>query len=1000
MAMELTFGKVVTYLLSVIMLVVLVGGIVAFTTPLGNGLKAYVEKALNLGTQPVAFTGNEEVNTATSSVNALLYAINKVAWYDTYKPTDTKGIEIRDMSKKFLDAEVTPLIEQREMLLVGDRSEVSVLPELVRRVVDCKKIYDDKGGVDSQCFTLDFTGFDGEISEDEFSSAAETYIENGCIDNNCKSILKDILGKKFLSWQKNYVFELKSDGKISNNDKVKICAQDKIGSFMIHITDSDNVGDICKLPEGEYTYGMKVVNFELPQDVDVSPGLANRNLVEFAKKYTNTYGDPEYIMYYETFPEGEDAYWKPSSYVVDVVQILTVEGIFLAIDLIPFGKIISKTLKKIPGVEELVEKFTKKVAGEVAEGAAEETALKTIGESKSFIEQLKSLLHFNLGNAISNFFRGVKDRIITKILGREVIGESVEASAERTIRELAGALPAGADTAKISKLLAGEVRTLHDLYVEAGDEIFDPTGKFTPEFRNDLAFNLKKTLSSQLPSPRHSELIERMTQRITSDLSDKTLLQSAKRSPVRFFLQIADSANEQIPERLKVFFSASGLTPTAEEREKAIRLLVDKLNNLDDLTPYQIRKLTANRKQAVQYALEMQDINPDFAKRILGSKFPDELVGTDPLRWTGSQRSKVSELLDSEFELALKDVDWRAYRIGKTQAFLFNGDFPKARHLITAAVVYSNALEDSLSEKFVPVGTNAIGLRTPFLATTIYDDTLTQSFNYNKDKQQYVDFFKYYAGYTDELGQSQQDATETKSDSSTSSSIGRDEKYLGYRGLLPEVNRYYLSLVKDKGGLNSQDNQRLHLASPCKADIFVTKTICECWGSPKEDTRGESNLPPLVAPIFEHQGIYVTGTYNEFYDQTIENFDKTSRGEGNKMLYTIGSNGDLIKECYPRNLGEHITFWEDAAYKPSCIEIDPVLREVGEGEYNYCYHGKAAPEMIAADVGLNYALPIVSSILCTELGPPGMAICGFVGGAGGGLMYSWLNTGHQWPNHN
>ncbi len=1005
---DLTFPEIARAIISLILIVVVVGGIVTFTTPLGDTLKKNVERVLGIGTTAVPFTDKKEVSTATSSVDALLYSVNKIAWYDTYNsPGDSSSQKIRDMAKKFLGAEAVPLIDQRAKLSMGTDKNLA-LRKLVKSVVDCQRIYEDRGKVNSGCFTLDFTGFTNTIDSKEIRDDMLKYMKDPDCDSTCKKFLNDLTGASapiFGTVSENYVFKLEKDNKISREDQVKICAQQpewfsqwyKIyTSYRIYITDSDKFSDICKLPDGEFDYGMKVINFELPQDVGISQGIANPlKPLEFAKKYTNSYGDPEYVLYYEVFPDGEDAYWMPQAYVTDVAEIMTVQGIFLAIDLIPLGRIASKILHKIPGVEKLLESFSKKIAERAANRAAAEAGKdvtdEMLRESKPLLDGIKELL-LRSGTFVKDLAISAKDRIVTRMISREVGRESMEEVEDRVIAELLTAIPQE-KRALLKETIGIDYLYTFDNYAEAGLEVFTPEGKFVPGFINALKGEMRRRWELSLNQEIDQEVYNRLTDKLITELSNKAVLQGAKRSPARFLIKIADVANGKIPEKFKIFFSSSGLIATKEEKQKAIQEIFDSPNRLEGLSAFEIRKLAANNDGAVKYALEMQEINPDFAKEILGSKFPVELAESDPLKWTKSQRSKVAELLDKEFDDALKDADLGSYIIGKKiQPLIFNGNLPKTRTIVTAIVVYSNLIEESIAEKFVPVGTNAFGLRTPFLATTIYNDDFTGSYNYRNNPDRYLEFFTHYEGYTDIPKAT--DSTDTRPEDNI------DEKYLMYKGLLPEVNRYYLALVKDKGSVFEQVDQRFHLVSPCKADLIITKTQCECYGEPKQDTTGKSGLPDLIAPIFEHQGIYETGPgmYNEYYGKDIMNFDGR-----NKMLYTVGSNGDLLKECYPsfnqEYLGLNPAPWSKPKYTPSCIEINPVIDEISD-EYNYCYKGLQTPEMRAADAGLNYVLPIGGSLLCAEAGPPGMAICGFIGGAGGGLIYSWLNTGHQWPNHN
>jgi hypothetical protein len=960
MTVQSGLGRIVNWVVGLLVLFIVVFVTWKLSTPLINDLAEKIDKVLDLGLSAKSFDEyKDEAEVAVASSNALLYSINRLAWYDSlhnylderndpvlYKTfLDQDYKEIKTMKKKFLNSEAIPIQELSEKVeIMEDYTKNIVLGEMTQKILDCVKIYNDLGQENTGCFAFDFTKNNEEISYKDLKNFVKDNIDS--YDNDDKKVLKDVFGIGLLR-SENVVFSVE-DSIIQNQRDVKICVQKPIvlkdskilKKFKIYITDNDEVGsEICVFPDEQLHYGMKVKNFHLPQKIDETIGI-----VDYASKHIGKFGDPDYIIYYEIFPEGEDRYWHPAAFVVDIAKILTIEGIFLAIDLIPYvGKAVSGIMEETglkATIKEGVESLGEKLVGKTGVNAVN-TA---VSSTKNIFSKMKKILIDLPSEAFSNLFRGAKERLAAGLIEREIFAGATEEIGEKLIKEGVQ----NADSSALSKLLKEDMSVLYDLFLEEGIEVVGKNGELTEEFTKELLEFFSITLAKEGGEEITEELAKQIAQDTVKELSERMVLSSTK-TMIRRLMRLAGDSNNILVKKFREVWQ--DVTLPREEKEKIIRTLTEKGKFIEELSPAQMRKLTSNTESAIRYALDLQELNHEFAEEIcdqafLSSATAKEIIGEgfQKENLKDLSRDQMRDLLDLRFEEAMKDIPMSAKFFGKMQSFLL--PWKKKRHILTALAVYSNALENSIGEKFVPVGTNSIGFRTPFLATEIYDDEFTVNFNYMNvyDKDDYKNFFNHYAGYDPESGE-----------------VNKEESSR-FRGLLPEVNRYFLALVKDKGTIREQPNQRLHLVSPCKADLIITKTKCECWGSPREDTTGTLPLPELIAPIFEHDGIYETDTYNEYFDEVIESFDGES-----KMLYTIGSNGVLLKQCYPKRIKDHITFWREDLYKPSCIEINPVLDE--DEKYNYCYHGLKDEWLIVADVGLNWALPIGGTFLCAGTGP-------------------------------
>ncbi len=973
MAIDISFSKLVTYGLSLIVLIVLVAGVGYVFTPAGKVFNSYLSKVIeSLGNAPQPFTGKaQETATATASLNALVYSINKVAWHDSYKNKKKPNFDaISKMSKDFLGATAYPVLEKGELIDDIPNDKGLVLQQITISAIDCWKIFLDKERQNTACFNLVLPEFSGKITYHELDNYGKAYDKNSACNEECKKISDDVFGS-FLN-AKNYRVSMK-EGEISGGDNIIICAGNR-GKDEVFITDSEKLAfDECKSVSGT-NYGMRVKNFQLPQTLGKyqTGESIGGNIVEFAELWAHAYGDPEYIAYYEKFPKGEDAYWEESAYAVNVVEILGTEALMYVL----FDRVLpglgSKIIKPAVETSGLKPAF-KTAAKELGEELAEETGETSLTNVFKKITNLGEVI----GNAIKNapaaafdFFDNGIYRILSKI-SKAWVEHIDEQAAKKAGRIIIENLELDEEAARIAKEVFDET---YDDAARGALELLGEGGELSDEFLHNYETNLFERLNKE-------GVVGDRAWRIASEVADNMdthLLRLSDRGFKKIW-RLAININDKVLEQFKVWkdirFSAGDIAKIKE----GIKEAADSASFFNDLSPAYIRRFSSFSDEALDVVLEQQGTR-EFAEEVLetagksGKEAVDEILGKYASNAGKSMEDLTSEeiraaldpYLEDAFNNILKDTNPLAYSSGKLQTRL--REFATSpRRIVSAYVAFGLLKDENLREKFRVIGTNAIGFRTPYLATTLYDDFYTSHFDYEKNPQEYENFFRHYFGYSDK---------------------NIDEKYLRYRGLLPEVNKYYLSL-------NTKDSysKRLHLVSPCYADLVVEKTICECWGSEKEDTRNTIGLP-IISNLFEHDAIYQTGKsyVRDGLPLKVSHFD----GE-NAMLYTISENRQVVKECYPKGEGisnwdEYLAFWKEATYKPSCIQVSVVMDP--EKSPNYCYRGETSTKMKIANVGLNWVLPI--GLTLTPAGPVG----GAVGGAVGGLVYAWMQANSQWPSHN
>ena len=460
MADNLMYSKTVQYLLAFIVLVVLIIGFMKLFAPQGSKLQEIVDGITGLGEARPFDARSEDLTTASASVNALMWSINKVAFYDTFKDQNIKNFqEIADMSKSFKGTEAFPMMEKGELITDIPASKDIIIEQVVISMIDCWNIYLDKGKVNSACFSLDIPDYAGEITKKEITKFGKDYHKNdNCKDSkSCVKTAKEVFGTGLFDVA-NYDFEV--DGsRILANDEIIICSETKFKDTIL-VTDSEKEAfDRCKPKNEDIAYSMKITNFYLPQEVDVSGGGVVENIYE---RWVNTYGDPEYVLYYEVFPQGEDAYWMPSAYAVNVGEIVAWEAGFLIVldGILPgLGKVLKGTR-----VTTAITKTLAEAVGRTGEEVAEKSIIASV---KSFITD-GSLS----ASKIVDFIKGLSTDTLQNLFKRsakEAVEESLPRAALETVQEVLE------DEAKI--ILKEEGQEIASRTIRETVETFESSGK-------------------------------------------------------------------------------------------------------------------------------------------------------------------------------------------------------------------------------------------------------------------------------------------------------------------------------------------------------------------------------------------------------------------------------------------------------------------------------------------------------------------------------------------
>jgi hypothetical protein len=905
---------------------------------------------------------------AIDSMKALSYGINRLAWFDTYatgagwdwdedvniaeelqsswyvtrsgslvKGDAPEGYEdigsYQDFGRKYGKTSVIPTIMDANLIFYSADTKDNTLKQFAKDMVDCMQMFREvSGGMwewdksNVRCFAADFSSVGSTIITKDDIPKALTLLEEdeSLCDDACQDVLWDLSGGSWWDfWNtKNWRFDV-SGGKISKentraNNPIRICG-DIQGLDEIYITDDLSR---CKTPADALIFTMTIKDFSLPQEV--------KNPHNILKSH----GDPKYIMYYEVFPEGADSSWESSSYG-ELGTFITAEVILFGIQRIPYigrplSSLLDKGLNKVvrgigTATERLVPKSISFGTNRIVVGVGQitYTAGARLGEYRSSriiigaiaarLNEIATSDKKDVMNNLSSIWdsmidlyaliagysdalptedihASVRDYITMKYSGLYVFENYYSMAVEEFY---------GDDTEKSEASLGRKYdyekafSDLSDSYFSQGKELAKE-GAFTEDFKKDLAESFAKVENKRDFSVH---LLEDIDARVQAGYLD-----------ARWRFNVAAAANEKLLEM------ASLQEIDEEQRKTELQAIFLKNTEIISGLEGKDRKDYYRRKDMVlAMALEEQEKNKDLqaaigkdadvlSKALLTGVVPEGRASTGSL---GFDKISVERMI------LMNELAINTYRTA------------------------------SISEKYYFVGTNALALRTPYKATVRIDDSWTRSWKWPRDYDKYNDYFDHYGGYWEPLS----------GDASEKEDLANKYFTEKYFGLLPEANRYYMSLSRDKVWYwFSQPNERMHLASPCSANVMMRVTKCECYGSPKIVKETDSPLKKLMSS----GNTYETGTWNDEIDMTLPDFD----GE-NEMLYRIDEEtGQVVKDCRPKGIGDYLP-WSDDPYTPLCIEFDPLL---DGSDPNYCYQGVKAGWVGTADLALTWGLPIFCTV--------------------------------------
>ncbi len=970
----MTMSTAVKAILTLVVIVTVVGVFVSLSDPVVRVLLGLSDPGELDDSIKDEYIYQRQINRETiNSINALLFSINTLAYYDTNLDSqperdafldqmfsDTQERQFGNQIVKYTFSNVEPVfIEQ----FASDTGKAEMIESLLR----CYYMFEDNGKKKTRCFEVEL---DSSIDVDALIDYKDEYKESYCPDEDCEELV-DLLFKRDAK-------RVETDGHVGN--EFYMCAEaaaahiSHLFADRIYLTDSLDHHSCRKDATDDDVLGMKVTNFYMKQDV--GPIGDVRSFVQ---------GYKPNILYYQVADPAITQDFEAAIFTFNLWDVIKWELIGSAMfDFVPAlkpmrklaGSVIKSTGQEIlqqtgqETTEELGEIYFKQLFNNLGDslsrargiGEVYNTVKQAIEKTSEIFTRVKSLP----GDVISSAVRGL-------------VSEGGETATERAIRIMSfkGQLRRSFEVENIfqgqilDRLLA--IEGVERTTAEFGEEFFS---ELTTESYEKIARGETGELTEQELESVFREVFGDYEDELGDDFYDVLRQQTAG---------FTDQYNEEVAQRFSGEIGAE-MAQRIRTNERIWSKFQQRMERLFGVG------ISREEQQLVLFELleespdtvfgEMLD-SPNDMRRFLNS-YDLDLKTFEEM---GLISAEEIDILVSQIDQLPLNVKFGAAmdrQLASKGGYLGIRDNPlkKKRTYVLLGLWYLSAKEVSDTEIFHSVGVNGFGFKTALSTPAIFDDYLTESWRFPVDKGKYEEYFMHYGasvipGESDSTG----GVPETDEELSYQEEVYLTEKY---SGTIPEVYRYFISLSKDKRRFwFDQPNDRFYLIAPCKADVNVKITQEKCYSSPHQADVDDN----IIQRLFGKETRYVTGEFNPLLDKTIDHFDGV-----NPSLYVVDENKDIIKVCDKKNLWEKVNPF-DRPYTPTSISVDPILDR--NLEMNYCYEG-IDEQMMMANLMLNYGVPIAGGLiggaLCAEA-PVCVFFSGAISGAVGGVTYMALETG-------
>ncbi len=374
-------------------------------------------------------------------------------------------------------------------------------------------------------------------------TAQEVYgsIKSGqdtCFES-CKQRVRDLIGDWTLykpwtyfnwnnwHWDKNLEFgnkyiKLSKTHEIAGSGQfpfISICG-DNTRKNEIHVTTktedqisayAQKTGNICEIEKFDQAFGFVVNDFSLPQESPYRGNWAK----DTVRQWLGAYGNPKYMLYYEQFPRGEDAYWEPNVYGVAFTTIIGFEigGAIVGAGLPFAGKafvgVSGYILSKLTfGLSKLWSKALQPALVEIARAGgnfAVAVMKKLPGIGKTTIDELDGLFRELFPATEQATKQAIEDIFIAgkkiyysayrRVLANNRVEDFVQVHAERTVARVLNSL-------KLDKISPEAIDAIKEQYraaLQSARDRLEGAGKsFTDEITGKITQNAKNIINEEV----------------------------------------------------------------------------------------------------------------------------------------------------------------------------------------------------------------------------------------------------------------------------------------------------------------------------------------------------------------------------------------------------------------------------------------------------------------------------------------------------------------------
>jgi hypothetical protein len=730
-------GIPIPIILGIVVILIVSGGLL---WSMGGGIaqKIFGERGiLPLGQKEGAFvpyTGpplTEDERKVLNSANALRCALNSVA-VGEFRPDDPKvcppplesvpqnivqsptgqaWVVVTGMAAtpKAYDASAVQCTGMAPNRIVAPATEDETLVAITKEILDCKaRASVTYSSQDLRCAYIDYKRKADSFSIDEDKLIAFMEKNKAKFPGQEKTI-DELLSSANYAWQN--LIEIQTTfnkGKISSNPDEVFCVDFRHGTVLNYYI---SIND-CDLDASE-TFSCSVKDFELPQDVGGTT----------AKLFLSAYGDPRWLVYYESFPSEAAEYWhKEWSDMFNVWTIATVT----ASGMLNLAGGAGKGAKAVKAVAE-------KEAKELAKETGEALAKRGIAEAEKVI--INRLAKNGVENTMKaavmkESFQGIKGvgeeaadeitEVILKSVGTRSGPRAWEKAMEQGVAK------------QIDDVVEKRIKDVPDAFVKTWRETVPITELTGPGMTGLPDAEIRAKALQAYKESVKKFVIE------GKELPEEAIEAGAKRTMSFAGTEVKGGLKELIERDLTKEMSANIIKKRAYEN--LLSKMITKEGTLDTAL------FTKNAESAINSLNAIGQINPTGLGKALGGsrEILDILLSNSLGGFSTKNFPKIwnpKELFAFITAQSPIKLSGRGFVVGGT-AVKTVANMPSwvATHSYPAMLLISwfIAAQDSTNQKFRPVGGNTIAINQPtLLGPTLPLDLTGTAYDFfiqNKDK--------------------------------------------------------------------------------------------------------------------------------------------------------------------------------------------------------------------------------------------------------------------------